>query len=486
MRRFQRLFTQMADKSSGAAQRVGQVQAQSAGLRKELGLATLVLTQIMYVVGSGWVGTAAKLGPSHVVFWCLAIALFYLPQAAVVIYLNRLMPLEGGPYQWAMVGLGEFFGFLVAWNLWAYTVVVMAVFGVMIANNLSYLISALGGPLITAPWYTASVSAAAIVALTVISLLGLRVSKWLQNIGGTAHLLTFGALIVVPFFALHRGTTVAYHPLATAMPAVTMFSLNIMGKMALGALSGFEYVAILAGECRNPGRTIGRAVVLAVPVIALMFILGTSSVLALVPQSQIDLVSPIPQALTIGFAGYGFARLIVPALIILLLSRQIGNVALIFAGNTRLPMVAGWDGFLPKWFTRLHPRFRTPKNSILFVGALTLAFTLAGQLGVGVQEAFQLLENAAGILYAFTYLALFAIPIVGARRLGVTPPLWLRAASACGFSVSLLYCVLSVFPIIDVASWKVFTAKVIIVLVVANLAGLAIYAFGRRRTGRLN
>src|SRR5678815_1908818 len=106
--------------------RVSEVEARSAVFRKELGLATLVLTQIMYVVGSGWVGTAAKLGPSHVVFWCLAILAFYLPQAAVVIYLNRLMPIEGGLYQWATVGLGKFLGFLTAWNLWAYTILVMA------------------------------------------------------------------------------------------------------------------------------------------------------------------------------------------------------------------------------------------------------------------------------------------------------------------------------------------------------------------------
>src|SRR6185369_2552180 len=116
-----------------------------------------------------------------------------------------------------------------------------------------------------------------------------------------------------------------------------------------------------------------------------MFILGTGSVLAIVPIDKIDLVSPIPQTLTMGFAGLGFARLIVPALILMLVLRQIGSVTLIFAGNTRLPMVAGWDGLMPATFTRLHPRFRTPVNSILIVGAITLVFTLAGQFGVGVQ-----------------------------------------------------------------------------------------------------
>src|SRR2546428_13066168 len=103
------------DAGERAAGRIREVEARSAGFRRELGVADLVLIQILYVVGSAWVGTAAKLGSVHIAFWLLAIALYYLPQAAVVIYLNRLMPLEGGLYQWATVGLGEFAGFLVAW-----------------------------------------------------------------------------------------------------------------------------------------------------------------------------------------------------------------------------------------------------------------------------------------------------------------------------------------------------------------------------------
>ena len=467
-----------------AAERVVEVEARSTGLRRELGLATLVLTQVMYIVGSGWVGTAAKLGPSHVVFWCLALLLFYVPQAAVVIYLNRRMPIEGGLYQWATVGLGEFAGFITAWNVWAYSIVIMAVFGVMIATNLSYLITPMGANFTAEGWYTPVVSIVAVVGLTVLSLFGLRVGKWLQTIGGAAHILMFAALIAVPFVALSRGQAADYHPLATALPSLSLLNLNIFGKMALGALSGFEYVAILAGECRSPARTIGQSVVIAAPAIALMFILGTSSVLALVPIDRIDLVSPIPQTLQIGFAGLGFARFIVPVLIVMLLLRQIGNVTLIFAGNTRLPMVAGWDRLVPPWFSRLHPRFHTPHNSILFVGGITLVLTIAGQIGVGVQEAFQLLENAAGILYAFTYMALFAIPLFGARRLGVVPPLWLRAAAASGLTISVLYSVLSIFPIIDVASWTVFAVKILSVLVATTLVGVAIFVVGRRRAAR--
>ncbi len=466
--------------SQVAVERIAEVEKRSAGLRKELGLIDLVLMQVLYVVGSSWVGTAAKLGTSHTVFWLLAIASFYLPQAAVVIFLSRLMPLEGGVYQWTTIALGKFAGFMVAWNLWAYAVLIIATFGVTIATNASYLLTGGTASLSQVWWYTPIVSTLALLFVTGISILGLRIGRWVQDAGGVAQVLTFAALLIVPLIALGHGRPVSYHPLDVSAPAFTPYSLNIFGKMALGALSGFEYVAIMAGEARSPARTIGRSVLLAAPVIALMFILGTNSVIALVPASGIDLVSPIPQTLSIGFAGLGLARLVVPALILLLLLRQVGVVTMIFNGNSRLPLVAGWDKLLPEWFTRLHPRFRTPVNSILVVSAITVALTLAGQAGVGVQEAFQLLENAAGIFYALTYLALFAIPIFGAASLSRRPSRLLRLAAACGFAVTLLYSTLSVFPIIDVASWQIFAAKIIVVIVGANLLGIFIYAVGRR------
>ena len=102
------------------------VKAHSDAFKKELGLRDLVLTQIVFVVGTSWVGTAAKLGPSQTAYWLFAILLFYLPIAAVIIYLNRIMPLEGGLYQWAKLGFNEFTGFIVAWNLWLLGISVMA------------------------------------------------------------------------------------------------------------------------------------------------------------------------------------------------------------------------------------------------------------------------------------------------------------------------------------------------------------------------
>ena len=83
-------------------------------LRRQLGVRDLVLAQILCVVGSSWVGVAAGLGRGQTVMWCAAMALFYLPMAAVVIELNRALPLEGGLYVWAHQAFGDLGGFLTA------------------------------------------------------------------------------------------------------------------------------------------------------------------------------------------------------------------------------------------------------------------------------------------------------------------------------------------------------------------------------------
>jgi len=454
----------------------------STELRRELGLADLVLMQVVFVVGSGWVGTAAKLGPSQLVFWLVAIATYYLPQAVVVIALNRRMPLEGGLYQWAKAAFGEFCGFLVAWNLWLFAILIMSMFYLQVGQNIGYLIGGLKpSSIATAAWYMPLVSVLLATLFVVVAIRGLGVGKWFSGFGGVAQILTYVALIAIPLVALARGTLTRYRPFEAEMPALSLLSLNIFGKMALGAMSGFEFVALMAGETKDPERSIPRSVVIATPLIALMFILGTATVLAFIPRDQIDLVSPIPQTLRAGVAGLGVAALVAPVLIVLLLIRQLGALSMIFAGNTRLPMVAGWDGLLPGWFTRLHPKWRTPANSIVFVGSVTLVLTLGSLVGAGTQEAFQLLENAGGIFYAMAYVALFAIPLFGARRFGWQPPLWLRLASASGLAVTVLYSVLSIFPIIDVPSWQMFALKVGGVVVGANVLGAGIYGLAGRR-----
>jgi amino acid transporter len=452
-----------------------EVEAHSAHLRKDLGLADLTLTQVLFIVGLPWVGVAAKQGPAHVVLWLAAIVLFYLPSAAVVIHLNRAMPLEGGLYQWAKLGFNELTGFLVAWNLWLFAILNTSETGLQATQYIRYILGPDGEWLTGSRWFIVAVSTVILALLVIVTARGLSIGKWVHKAGGVLMLSTFAMLLVLPWLNVAHGSLREFHPLATAVPVMSILSLNIAAKMGFGALGGFEYVAIHAGECRSPVRAIARSVVVAAPIIAVMFILGTSSVLAFVPIERIDLIAPIPQVLSEGFGALGSASAVAPVTILVLLCIRVAQASVLFAGNTRLPMVAGWDGLLPKWFTRLHPRYQTPANSIVFVGAVTLAFSVAGLMGVGKQEAFQLLWNASAIFYALTYLVMFAIPIVRPRSLPARPPLWLKAAALSGFVMTMLFIVLSILPIVRVESPLIFAMKISSVILLANLLGLAIF-----------
>jgi glutamate:GABA antiporter len=451
------------------------VRSHSRELKKELGLWNLVFTQILYVMGLSWVGTAAKLGPSHVMFWLLAAVLFYVPSAMVVVHLSRRFPLEGGLYQWAKIGFGERTGFLTAWNLWIYAMILMSSIGVQAAVNLAYAIGPRAVWMVENKWFIAAASVGILGGLAALSTVGLAAGKWLHGGGGLAMVVVLAAMVILPGINQLRGGHPQTTPFSFTLPALTLLNLNILGKLGFGALGGFEYVAIFAGECKDPAKLIGRSVIIAAPVIAALFILGTGSVLWFVGDRNIDLISPVSQVLSIATRPLGVGAEIASAVILLVLGMRIAQMSVHFAGTARLPMVAAWDRLLPAWFTRLHPRFRTPAHSIYFVGALTVALGIAGILGVASQEAWQLFENAAGIYYALPYLVMFALPLAG--RAGP----WVRIAATSGFLMTLLYIVLSIFPIIDVPSWWSFGAKIGGVVVAGNVVGMLVFEMGRRK-----
>src|SRR5438874_9155791 len=199
------------------------VKEHSGALKKPLGLSDLVLTQILFVVGSSWVGAAAKLGQAHLFFWLLAILLFYIPQAAVVIYLNRLMPLEGVIYQWAKLGFSEFAGFIVAWYLWLLSITVIALGGMFVTTNISYAIGENASWMPNSKWCVSLISCALVFGLGWIAFRGLSLGKWVHNIGAFAMLLVYGALITLPFIGLARGELTQYHSFQIHAPTPSIF-----------------------------------------------------------------------------------------------------------------------------------------------------------------------------------------------------------------------------------------------------------------------
>jgi len=446
-------------------------------LKRELGLGDLVLAQIVCVVGASWVGVAAKLGSAHAAFWLGAISLFYLPLAAVVIYLNREMPMEGGPYEWARLGFNNFLGFLMAWNLWVYAIVCVAGVLFMIPTDVAYFIGPSAAWIPKSPLATAAIGAAVLLFILTIAVRGLAIAKWLHGSGGVLAMGAYAILILLPLWGLYHGSSKHYVAIPWQPPPVSWWSLAVFGQMTIGALSGFEYVGILAGESRDPVRTIGRSVMLSAPVIVLMFILGTSSVLAFVGDRPIDLIGPIPQTLRLALGANSWAA---PLSIFMLATRTVAAGSLLFTGLTRLPMTAGWDHLAPQWFTKLHPRWGTPVNSILLVGVVIALLMVLSMFGVHEQEAYQVLANASTVHYGVAYVILFALPLLGRRALRQRLPRRLAPVAAAGLLASLIAVLIAVYPIVDVVSRSAYALKIGGTVLLTNIAGVWIY---RRSVG---
>jgi hypothetical protein len=109
------------------------------------------------------------------------------------------------------------------------------------------------------------------------------------------------------------------------------------------------------------------------------------------------------------------------------------------------------------------------------LGIATLAVGLGSSIGVGHQEAFELLITWSFTFYGLAYLALFSIPIFSPKSLGLRPALWLRFAAFAGLLSTLLFVVLSVFPVVTLENpWR-YSLKIASVVIGANLLGLIAY-----------
>jgi amino acid transporter len=209
-----------------------------------------------------------------------------------------------------------------------------------------------------------------------------------------------------------------------------------------------------------------------------MFILGTSSVVVFTRAGlgggRIDFIAPIPQTLRLALGNSGVGNVVAMAAILLLQLRLLGAASYIFTGVTRLPMAVGWDALLPRWFTRLDRR-RVPVNSILCTSALVLAMVVLASAGVHAQEAFQVLSNACETHYEIAYLAMFAVPIVGAVALRKQLAWWLKWVSLVGFCASLFSLLISAYPFVDVVNPLAYAAKIVGAVLISNLMALGLY-----------
>ena len=449
-------------------------QIRSGELKRTLRLRDLVPMQVLLITTETCIGIAARQGPTHVVFWVLGFLVFFGPLAVVVQFLGNALPWEGGVYQWARVGLGPYFGFISSWNFWIYSIFLTASLGISIAESVALAGGLSTAWMATSFWMVTAINLIVFSFILLVGIQGFRVGKWVSHVG-TAAMLSLQFTLVTLLFVRPHHQMAPQSPFAWSLPPLTLLGLNLLTKVSFTGLNGGEQIAVFAGEIRNPSRSIGRSLWLAAPVIALLYILSTGSLLSYVPAAKVDLAAPISQLLS---AAFGVARntsLIVVIGISAIIVLSISQYTVIVAETSRLPLVAGWDGLLPRWFTRLHPRHRTPTRALWFVVLCSFGLATLSLLGVERQEAFQLIITAAQAAYGLYYVILFAIPLVNGRHLPMRPSLFVRACSALGLMTTLTAVSLQAVPIIDVPHPFRFGAKVAAVVCGANLIGTALY-----------
>ena len=466
-------------------------ESESHALRKVLGLRDLVPMQILLVVGVTWSGTAAREGGTHVAFWLLGVALFFLPSAAVVSYCVRIWPLEGGVYQWAKHAISPFAGFMSAWNFGAWAVLLLANLGISTATSLSYAFGPSGAWMADNRPFVMALDVGLFAAILAINIPGFRIGRWIAHVGTSVMLLVIALLAILLFVHPRTAHVSPQPPFSLAFPTLTLISLNLFSKLTFNGLTGIEQVAVFASETRDAAQSILRSAWVAAPAIAVMYIMMSGSMLTYTAGEKIDLIGPIPQALAAAFPGEAlhgsidWGMLLGRLAIVALAISVAAAYTVVVAEASRLPMVAAWDHLFPSWFTRLHPRFRTPTRSLTVIVLVALVFSLLASAGTGAQEAFQLLITANAVCYGVYYLLMFAVPLVAGTRISPRPDLrpgiFLRAACVSGVAVTVLSMVFTLIPIVDVPHPWLFGIKVALTGLAINLLGVVIYWRGTRR-----
>jgi len=374
-------------------------------LRRALGQRDLIFLFVVAVVNINNVPVIAASGAVTVWMWGLALMLFFLPQGLAVIELSHRYPHEGGVYLWTKEIFGNFHGFMSGWCYWTNNMfyiptLVLCVVGISVF---------MGGP----TWYALGddkryVSLMAVAVLwiaTGISILGLNVGKWINNLGGIGSVIA--ALVLVGLaIAVSHSQGISLH---ASDFRVSTFDWRLAGAFAFvcNSLTGLELASVMGDEIKDPRRTLPRAVISGGLIAATLYVAVTLAVLLAMPAKEIGAVQGIMQAADRMAGTVGVASIVAPLALILTVAIA-GTTSAWVAGSARIPFVAGLDHYLPPVFGRLHPRFATPHVALVVQGAVSCAVLAMGFVGSTVQEGYRILLLLAIVVQLIPFLYMFA------------------------------------------------------------------------------
>ena len=456
-------------------------------LRRAMGFWDVLLFNIGAVLGPRWIAAAAHNGASSVSLWILAAVLFFLPTALIIIELSTRYPAEGGLYVWSKEAFGDFHGFVAGWSYWAFTVFY---FPALLTAGVAMSVY-IGGPkywaLATNPHYLLWSSLTLLGVAVVLNIVGLNIGKWLQNAGGVGTYLPLLMLLGLGvYLAMHRGSA-THLSWKSSLPEWNLDTVNFWSQIAF-AFTGMELVCCMSEEIHEPHKTLPRAIYTSAVLIAVIYTIGTVALLVILPAQDVDVRSGVFQAISTGSGPLGLAWFGVLAALLVTVGNA-GGVGSTVAGVARVPLVAGIDRYLPSFFGKIHPTWKTPYISILIQAGISGIILVLSQYKASWLEAYQLLVDTAIILYFLPFLYMYAAVIklayrpdraqstqavlVPGGKLGV----WI--AGVLGFTATLGSMILAMIPP-GGTSKLLFETKLIGACTAAIAIGLVLYFRGAR------
>ena len=363
---------------------------------------------------------AGLLGPFSLVVW-LAAGVMAIVIALCFAQCAALLPKVGGPYAYAHDAWGPLPGFVVGWSLWLAEWMSLAAFPLAFTQYLMFFLPGLTVPLQIA------VKAGFVLFLIVTNVIGVKTA------GRTNDVLTIVKLGPLIFFIVIGVIFAVLNPVAVAgnlTPFLPFGPGNFGTALVLifWAYAGFEIGTIPAGEIRDPAKTIPRAIVIGIAIVAVFYLTTNMILFAVMPSSQLaastaplaTATSSILAPLSLIAIG-GTAIVGVGALISVAGSDESGMI-----GTSRLGYALAVDGLFPRVFAKIHPRFKTPYVGIIIQAGTALVAAIIGNLStiIGTSVFFMAIAYVATSISIFTlrkkYQAKFrlrggsVVPILGA------------------------------------------------------------------------
>ncbi len=323
---------------------------------------------------------AAVAGPASLLAWA-ALVLLSVPLASTFAALGARHPDGGGVSTYVRRAFGPRAAGAVGWCFY-FAIPVGAPPASMMAGG--YVADVVGGGRTT----TVVVAAALILGTGAMNLAGLRFSGRVQLVLASVLALLMTATVAV---ALPHGSTASLTPFAPN----GWTAIGTTAAVLVWGFAGWEAVASLAGDYRDPRRDVPRATGIAVVVVGVLYLaLAATSVLVLGPATGRS-EAPLSDLMAIAL---GEQARVVTAVVAVLLT--IGAMNAYFAGGSRLGASLARDGALPAWLARGGEAGQVPRRSTLLITvASLLSLGLAVMLGLGLTPLMLLATGCFTLVY---------------------------------------------------------------------------------------